>query len=135
MLFNYFKKKLLSSLIEETLNERVKLMKKVDFLEKEVSSLVKQLAKEQVKDVFQSESRSIIIENVTIENLNIDSADLSSNFGQLGIKELSGQLNIGTTYHSKHSDKSAKKLNDWNDQTVDSKPKTTIRKRQENANE
>ena len=32
----------------------------------------------------------MIIEHVTIENLNIENADLSNNFGQLGINELAG---------------------------------------------
>ena len=131
MLFSYFKRKLLADLKDQTMIERDQLVKKIESLENEIGILVKHLAKEQVKDVWQNESRSIIIENVTIENLNIDQADLSSNFGQLGINELSGQLNIGTTYQSKLSDKIPEKTNRLFEQSGEAGPKTTIRKRRD----
>ncbi|WP_051827067.1 MULTISPECIES: hypothetical protein [Metabacillus] len=131
MLFSYFKRKLLADLKDQTMIERDQLVKKIESLENEIGILVKHLAKEQVKDVWQNESRSIIIENVTIENLNIDQADLSSNFGQLGINELSGQLNIGTTYQSKLSDKIPEKTNRLSGHSGEAGPKTTIRKRRD----
>ncbi|MGP1907255.1 hypothetical protein ACTSEZ_03740 [Metabacillus sp. JX24] len=131
MLFSYFKRKLLADLKDQSMIERDQLVKKIESLENEIGILVKHLAKEQVKDVWQNESRSIIIENVTIENLNIDQADLSSNFGQLGINELSGQLNIGTTYQSKLSDKISEKTNRLFEQSGEAGPKTTIRKRRD----
>ncbi|MDX8291304.1 hypothetical protein SLL00_15950 [Metabacillus indicus] len=131
MLFSYFKRKLLADLKDQTMIERDQLVKKIESLENEIGILVKHLAKEQVKDVWQNESRSIIIENVTIENLNIDQADLSSNFGQLGINELSGQLNIGTTYQSKLSDKIPEKTNRLSGHSGEIGPKTTIRKRRD----
>ncbi|MEM5015529.1 hypothetical protein WKH31_04470 [Metabacillus indicus] len=131
MLFSYFKRKLLADLKDQTMIERDQLVKKIESLENEIGILVKHLAKEQVKDVWQNESRSIIIENVTIENLNIDQADLSSNFGQLGINELSGQLNIGTTYQSKLSDKIPEKMNRLSGHSGEAGPKTTIRKRRD----
>lgn len=40
----------------------------------------------------------IIIEKIHIEKIILDKYELNNNFGQLGIKELKGKLNIGATY-------------------------------------
>ncbi|WP_066384423.1 hypothetical protein [Neobacillus mesonae] len=40
----------------------------------------------------------IIIEKINIEKIILDKYELNNNFGQLGIKELKGKLNIGATY-------------------------------------
>jgi hypothetical protein len=42
----------------------------------------------------------IIIEKINIEKIVVDKYELNNNFGQLGIKELKGKLNIGATYGS-----------------------------------
>ncbi|MEH7093275.1 hypothetical protein [Neobacillus vireti] len=42
----------------------------------------------------------IIIEKINIEKIILDKYELNNNFGQLGIKELKGKLNIGATYGS-----------------------------------
>ncbi|MGG4169341.1 hypothetical protein ABEW00_18010 [Rossellomorea vietnamensis] len=72
---------------------------KIQALEKEIQSLKKGLASD-VKNTIssQQEPTKIVIEHLSIENVNIDHADLSNNFGNLGIKDLKGQLYIGTTY-------------------------------------
>ncbi|WP_066061601.1 hypothetical protein [Neobacillus soli] len=45
----------------------------------------------------------IIIEKINIEKIILDKYELNNNFGQLGIKELKGKLNIGATYGSEYS--------------------------------
>ncbi|MED1205744.1 hypothetical protein [Heyndrickxia acidicola] len=40
----------------------------------------------------------IVVEKLNVERLVIDKVELNNNFGQLGIKELKGRLNIGATY-------------------------------------
>ncbi|MED4210864.1 hypothetical protein [Priestia megaterium] len=42
--------------------------------------------------------QSIVVEKIMVEKVLLDKIDLSNNFGQLGIKDLTGHLNIGTTY-------------------------------------
>lgn len=42
----------------------------------------------------------IIIEKINIEKIIVDKYELNNNFGQLGIKEMKGKLNIGATYGS-----------------------------------
>ncbi|KZZ83403.1 MULTISPECIES: hypothetical protein [Bacillaceae] len=40
----------------------------------------------------------VYIQNLHVEHVDMKEVDLSNNLGQLGIKELPGQLNIGTVY-------------------------------------
>lgn len=47
----------------------------------------------------------IIIEKINIEKIIFDKYELNNHFGQLGIKELKGKLNIGATYGSELSPK------------------------------
>jgi len=47
----------------------------------------------------------IIIEKINIEKIILDKYELNNNFGQLGIKELKGKLNIGATYGSEFTPK------------------------------
>lgn len=44
------------------------------------------------------DQQPIIIQKVNIEKILLDKYEQTNNFGQLGIKEISGQLNIGATY-------------------------------------
>jgi hypothetical protein len=41
---------------------------------------------------------TITIEHLRVDKIIIEHLDYANNFGQLGIKELSGKLNIGTSY-------------------------------------
>jgi hypothetical protein len=42
----------------------------------------------------------VVIEKVHVDKIVFDKFELNNNFGQLGIKELKGKLNIGATYGS-----------------------------------
>ncbi|MFZ7944336.1 MULTISPECIES: hypothetical protein [Bacillaceae] len=48
---------------------------------------------------------TIQIEHLQVDSIVIEHLDYANNFGQLGIKELSGKLNIGSTYEGDISDK------------------------------
>ncbi|NHC17922.1 hypothetical protein G6554_06510 [Bacillus sp. MM2020_4] len=49
-------------------------------------------------------SPTIQIEHLQVDKIVIEHLDYANNFGQLGIKELSGKLNIGSTYEGDISD-------------------------------
>ncbi|WP_230501633.1 hypothetical protein [Sutcliffiella rhizosphaerae] len=94
---NFFKKKIIAEFREETKVERTFLQKRIADLELELVQIKGLIAKANVEKAIQEPEKStIIIENLSIEAINIDTADLSNNFGQLGIKDLTGQLYIGT---------------------------------------
>jgi hypothetical protein len=50
------------------------------------------------------------IEHLQIDKIVIEKLDYANNFGQLGIKELSGKLNIGTSYEGDFSKEAEEKL-------------------------
>lgn len=82
------------------------LRKKITSLEKNVSELEKSL--QYLKEQNQPEKDMkkeppIIIEKINIEKIVLDKYELNNNFGQLGIKELKGKLNIGATYGSEYT--------------------------------
>ncbi|WP_274364869.1 hypothetical protein [Paenibacillus thermotolerans] len=72
--------------------------RKIAELEKELSLLKK---KEQEEEVPQSpkEHYPVIIENIQIDQIVVEKVEYNNNFGALGIKELTGRLNIGANYH------------------------------------
>lgn len=53
----------------------------------------------------------LYVEKIHIETLHMKEVDLSNNLGQLGVKDLTGQLFIGTTY-GKDVDVKDKKVSD-----------------------
>ncbi|MFK9092969.1 hypothetical protein [Bacillus salipaludis] len=55
-------------------------------------------------------SPTIQIEHLQVDKIVIEHLDYANNFGQLGIKELSGKLNIGSTYEGDFSDKINEKV-------------------------
>ena len=75
-------------------------------LEKKISNLeanIKVVKEENIPIPNQSpenqETAPIInIEHLQVDKIIIEHLDYANNFGQLGIKELSGKLNIGTSY-------------------------------------
>ncbi|MBN8193475.1 hypothetical protein JI667_15095 [Bacillus sp. NTK074B] len=99
MLYTFFQKKL-TSLIKKSIDAEQNEMKdKIKKLENEIEWLKTGLVSEVRNNLAtQQEPSKIVIEHLSIENVNIDHADLSNNFGNLGIKDLKGQLFIGTTY-------------------------------------
>ena len=80
------------------------LKKKLAYLEMNIEELKKSaLEWEKLKTnetVTKTQEPPIIIEKITIEKIILDKFELNNNFGQLGIKELKGKLNIGATYGS-----------------------------------
>ncbi|MFZ7944388.1 MULTISPECIES: hypothetical protein [Bacillaceae] len=78
------------------------LQKKLLSLEMNMEELKKALQeyKEQKEKDTQTSDPPIIIEKINIEKIILDKYELNNNFGQLGIKELKGKLNIGATYGS-----------------------------------
>jgi hypothetical protein len=88
-------------------NDDVKnLKRKLTSLELDIKELKKSLLaiQEQKKETEEKKishkEPPIIIEKINIEKIILDKYELNNNFGQLGIKELKGKLNIGATYGS-----------------------------------
>lgn len=85
------------------------LKKKLTSLENDIEEMKKTLSviQEQEKGVQEktviSKEPPIIIEKINIEKIILDKYELNNNFGQLGIKELKGKLNIGATYGSEYT--------------------------------
>src|SRR3954451_16882417 len=77
---------------------------KLNSLEMNIEELKKSLQASQQQGLPESELKTkdppIIIEKINIEKIILDKYELNNNFGQLGIKELKGKLNIGATYGS-----------------------------------
>lgn len=66
-------------------------------------------------DITQNEAPpSVHIENLRVDKIIVEKLDYTNNLGQLGIKELTGRLNIGTSYEGteKVEKKVAKKMKD-----------------------
>ncbi|WML40162.1 hypothetical protein RCG19_00285 [Neobacillus sp. OS1-2] len=83
------------------------LKKKLLSLESNIEELKKTLhdfQEQKVKD-YKPPEPPIIIEKINIEKIILDKYELNNNFGQLGIKELKGKLNIGATYGSEFTPK------------------------------
>ncbi|WP_028401087.1 hypothetical protein [Ectobacillus panaciterrae] len=73
-------------------NKNSNIEKKLESLEQEIKRL--SLLQQQGNQV----QPPVVIEKVNIEKIAVDKFELNNNFGQLGIKELKGRLNIGATY-------------------------------------
>jgi hypothetical protein len=52
------------------------------------------------------------VEHLQVDKIIIEKLDYANNFGQLGIKELTGKLNIGTNYEGAFTKQISKKLNE-----------------------
>jgi hypothetical protein len=78
--------------------------KKILELEKKISELevtlqkVKKGSEPHQSPVNKEDPPTINIEHLQVDKIIIEHLDYANNFGQLGIKELSGKLNIGTSY-------------------------------------
>ncbi|MEH7110308.1 hypothetical protein [Bacillus sp. JJ1764] len=76
----------------------------------------------------ETESIPVIhVNHLTVENINIEKLDYANNFGQLGIKELSGKLNIGTSYEGEFSKEISDKVNQYVDEKLGKKTKVNMR--------
>lgn len=67
---------------------------------------------EKIHSSPQDAPASIQVEHLQVEKIIIEKLDYSNNFGQLGIKELTGKLNIGTNTEGDFSKEIAEKLNE-----------------------
>ncbi|MGA9288159.1 MAG: hypothetical protein WBV93_07365 [Anaerobacillus sp.] len=65
---------------------------------KEMDAIKEKVAQLQEEVQEKEESESFNVEHLTIEKLIIEKLEYQNNFGALGIKELSGKLNIGANY-------------------------------------
>ncbi len=76
-----------------------KIEQKLRLLELEIQKL-HLLEKKWEQQKEESIQPPVIIEKVHVDKIVFDKFELNNNFGQLGIKELKGRLNIGATYGS-----------------------------------
>jgi hypothetical protein len=65
---------------------------------------------EKGKEKDKEEPPTFKIEHLQIDKIVIEKLDYANNFGQLGIKELSGKLNIGTSYEGDFAKEVEEKL-------------------------
>ncbi|MGG5253941.1 hypothetical protein ACQYAD_10625 [Neobacillus sp. SM06] len=67
--------------------------------------------KKQTTPEKKEEPPTIHIENIQIDKVVIEKLDYANNFGQLGIKDLSGKLNIGTSFEGDIAKAAEEKIN------------------------
>lgn len=93
----------------------LELEKRISTLENEVKKNKEDLLKELnlLDSKKEKDAQPVIkIEHLKIDKIMIDKFDYANNFGQLGIKELSGKLNIGTSYDGDFSKLVEEKINE-----------------------
>lgn len=71
---------------------------------------------------------NVHIEHLQVDKIIIEKLDYSNNFGQLGIKELTGKLNIGTNTEGDFSKEISDKINE----KLGTSAKVNFRAKQEN---
>jgi hypothetical protein len=67
---------------------------------------------EKIQPSSQEAQASIHVEHLQVDKIIIEKLDYSNNIGQLGIKELTGKLNIGTNTEGDFSKEIEKQLNE-----------------------
>jgi hypothetical protein len=107
-------------------NKNSSIEKKLESLEQEIKKI--SLLQQQGEHV----QPPIVIEKINIEKIVLDKFELNNNFGQLGIKELKGRLNIGATYGGdffrpedmaeKNDEKDKVKKDERKEKTAEKKP-------------
>lgn len=105
----------------KTFTEKIsELEKKISHLEFQIN-MVKETVRETVKESDKKEFKnsgeppkekqpSIKIEHLQVDKIIIQKIDYANNFGQLGIRDLSGKLNIGTSYEGNISKQVEEKI-------------------------
>jgi hypothetical protein len=86
---------------KQTSQKLFEMEKKISDLEKELKRNINELLiKTETKEIEKEKEPipTINIEHLQVDKIIIEKLDYANNFGQLGIKELSGKLNIGTSY-------------------------------------
>ncbi|HHW44366.1 hypothetical protein GFC01_03105 [Desulfofundulus thermobenzoicus] len=69
------------------------LIRQVADLEREIQSL-----KECCRELARASYSPVVVEKLCVERVCVDRLDFTNNLGALGIRELSGNLNIGANY-------------------------------------
>jgi hypothetical protein len=87
----------------------LELEKKISLLEANIQ-VVKAETGPSPKSDNQENAPTINIEHLQVDQIIIEHLDYANNFGQLGIKDLSGKLNIGTSYEGDISKQIDEKL-------------------------
>ncbi|MEH7437056.1 hypothetical protein V7182_06130 [Neobacillus drentensis] len=109
--------------------------KKLSFLEASINEFQHMAEPESNSQPTNSKEResppTILIEQLKVDQIVIHHVDYANNFGQLGIKELSGRLNIGTNYEGELSDKISEKVNEKLNDKLGSIAKVNLRAKQE----
>jgi hypothetical protein len=83
---------------------------------------------EKLQSSPQESPASVKVEHLQVEKIIIEKLDYSNNFGQLGIKELTGKLNIGTNTEGDFSKEIAEKLKE----KIGTSAKVNFRAKKEN---
>jgi len=91
-LFHYFIKN--DSSLKQLKKKIILLENKLEKFQ-EMENALQELHEQKKEEVIQP---PIVVERLNVERLIVDKVELNNNFGQLGIKELKGRLNIGATY-------------------------------------
>jgi hypothetical protein len=89
----------------------LELEKRITRLEIELNENKKEYLPSDDPKKEQDVQPTVKIEHLQIDKFIIEKLDYANNFGQLGIKELSGKLNIGTSYDGDLSKEVKEKLN------------------------
>jgi hypothetical protein len=90
----------------------LELEKRITRLEIELKENKKDFSPSDVSKKEEDVQPTVKIEHLQIDKIIIEKLDYVNNFGQLGIKELSGKLNIGTSYEGDLSKEVKEKLNE-----------------------
>ena len=111
------------------------LEKKISFLEASINEFQQTAEPESNSPPTNSKEResppTIFIEQLKVDQIVIHHVDYANNFGQLGIKELSGRLNIGTNYEGELSDKISEKVNEKLNDKLGRTAKVNLRAKKE----
>ncbi|NRD80422.1 hypothetical protein HPT25_24170 [Bacillus sp. BRMEA1] len=106
----------------------------MEMLKQSLEAIQKQSPKDEVK---KDKDPPIIIEKINIEKIILDKYELNNNFGQLGIKELKGKLNIGATYGSEFTPNLEEEKTESSEkepyQREEKKPKINIQSKKEDG--
>jgi hypothetical protein len=108
-LYRFFTHDKLSSQKVFELEKRISDLENV--VKKNKEDLLRELTLHDTKK--STEAQPVIkIEHLTVDRIMIEKLDYANNFGQLGIKELSGKLNIGSSYEGDFSKLVEEKINE-----------------------
>lgn len=112
LLFRFFKRNKSSTKI---LSELEKKVAELEFLVQSNILIDREAFDSFLEKIHLSQEEApanVHIENLQVDKIIIEKLDYSNNFGQLGIKELTGKLNIGTNTEGDFSKEISAKINE-----------------------